>query len=73
MATHKPTLTQAPPAPETGAPLDGCPQCVIRDNPATEARWGHEGGIYGVTATYRCRKCGHVWTTSWAMDEAGER
>lgn len=42
--------------------LDGCPECLTRDNAPTTV---HEEGE-GVRAHYRCSACLWSWTTGWA-------
>jgi len=55
----------ATPAP--AAPLDGCPRCVRRNNPAIDVRPDGDPDWPGITAVYRCAGCGHNWMTSWAV------
>ena len=47
--------------PPDTARLDGCPECMTRDNaPHTTEHVPH-----GVACHYVCRVCGCDWTTSW--------
>lgn len=44
---------------------DNCPRCLTRD--IQPAAWDDldDGGQH---CRYRCRTCGHAWTTTWAPD-----
>lgn len=45
---------------------DTCPQCLHRDNQPTSHTPEHDG----TTCRYRCRRCRHTWTTTWAHPNA---
>lgn len=51
---------QATPSP-TPANLDGCPNCLAYNNPPI-ASATYDTTLRGL---YRCRGCGHLWTTAW--------
>lgn len=42
---------------------DGCPKCLHRNNPPSNGI--ATGG--SLTAAYRCARCRHIWTCSWAL------
>lgn len=44
-------------------PLDGCPECVTRDN--TPYRTEDPTSGTGIRAYYRCRACLWSWVTEW--------
>lgn len=65
MAERQPTHNRPPPV-----YLDGCPECLTRDNrPLTTADSGGKQ-VPGVIATYFCNDCGHTWWTSWMAEVA---
>jgi hypothetical protein len=50
-------------------PPDNCPECVTGPNTPHTTR----SDKVCIVGAYRCRECGHTWTTAWDVSALAER